>query len=74
MQSEAVADAAYASDWTDASAGVKQSLGMLMVRASRPCRITAGYLMDLSLESYFAVRISVQEKRDRVTNSGPSNS
>jgi hypothetical protein len=61
LQSEALADAAYASDWTDASAGVKQSLRMLMVRASRPCRITAGYLTDLNLESYFSVRVFLHE-------------
>lgn len=59
LQSQAVGDAAYDSDWLDASPNVKRSLNLVMTRAKRPCKITAGKFMDLNLESYFLVGINV---------------
>jgi hypothetical protein len=57
LQSQAVGDAAYGSDWLDASPNVKRSLNLVMARAKRPCKVTAGKFMDLNLESYFLVCI-----------------
>jgi len=54
-----VGDAAYDSDWLDASPNIKRSLNLVMARAKRPCKVTAGKFMDLNLESYFLVRFNV---------------
>jgi hypothetical protein len=54
-----VGDAAYDSDWLDASSNIKHSLNMVMARAKRPCKVTAGKFMDLNLESYFLVGINL---------------
>ena len=59
LQSQAVGDAAYDSDWLDASPNIKRSLNLVIRRAKRPCKVTAGKFMDLNLESYFLVCINV---------------
>lgn len=59
LQSQEVGGAAYDSDWLDASPNIKRSLKLVMARAKRPCKITAGKFMDLNLESYFLVSINI---------------
>jgi len=54
-----VGDAAYDSDWLEASPHIKRSFNLVMARAKRPCKVTAGKFMDLNLESYFLVGINV---------------
>ncbi|XP_024938769.1 odorant receptor 13a-like isoform X2 [Cephus cinctus] len=53
VESEAVGDAAYRSDW--ASSSFTQSLRILMMRATLPSRITAAKFYSMSLESFSAV-------------------
>jgi hypothetical protein len=55
FQSQAIGYAAYESDWFDAPTSMKQMLNLVMARARRPCKITAGKFMDLNPETYFLV-------------------
>jgi hypothetical protein len=59
LQSQAVGDAVYDCDWLDESPNIRRSLNLVMARAKRPCKVTAGKFMDLNLESYFLVCINV---------------
>ncbi|GBP36670.1 hypothetical protein EVAR_35256_1 [Eumeta japonica] len=54
-QSTALADAAYASGWECADVRTRRALLVLMTRARRPARLTAGGFTSLSLSSFMAV-------------------
>lgn len=60
MQSMAVSDAAYNSKWyllpyNDPGRAVRKGLMMVMIRARRPCQLTAGNFAVMSLDTFTGV-------------------
>lgn len=55
MQSEQISVAAYNTDWFGAEDSIKKNLILMMVRAQRPIKITAGKFVFLSLATLMNV-------------------
>jgi hypothetical protein len=56
LQSGQVADAGYDSRWPDKNRLWRHSVGLLMMRAQRPLRLTGGPFYIISYETLLAVR------------------
>lgn len=56
IQSQEISKVAYTCDWVDANDDVKKSLILMMVRAQRPIRMSAGKFAYLTLETLMNVR------------------
>lgn len=60
VQSTAISDAAYNSKWyflpyNDPGRAVRKGLIMMMIRARRPCKLTAGNFAVMSLDTFVGV-------------------
>ncbi|GLV41186.1 Odorant receptor 49b [Carabus blaptoides fortunei] len=55
MQSEQISAAAYNTDWFGAEDSVKKNLILMMVRAQRPIKISAGKFVFLSLATFMNI-------------------
>lgn len=56
MQSVAVRDAAYATNWYKVSKLLKTDVRFIIARSQKPARITAGKFTVMCLEHFGAVR------------------
>lgn len=56
FQSTEISKAAYFCDWLEADDSVKKSLVLMMVRAQRPIKMSAGKFAYLTLETLMNVR------------------
>jgi len=70
VQSTAISDAVYNSKWyllpdNDLGRAVKKGLIMIMIRARRPCILTAGNFAVMSLDTFMGV--SATENKCRMT-------
>ncbi|XP_026465415.1 odorant receptor 67c-like [Ctenocephalides felis] len=55
IQSWKTAEAAYACNWYNCSATFCDALRLMMLRCSRPIKMTAGSFIDLSLQTYVTI-------------------
>ncbi|KAF7991118.1 hypothetical protein HCN44_002680 [Aphidius gifuensis] len=51
-ESEDVGNSCFNSDWVGANDKYKRNIKILMIRSTKPCKITAGKFYDMSLQSF----------------------
>lgn len=57
LQSVEVCNAVYGMNWTTLRVRVMKDLALMMMRASKPFRMSSGYLVTLTNESFMSVSI-----------------
>lgn len=56
MQSTEVGNAVYEMDWPMLSVDLMKTLLLIIVRSKKPIKITSGYIVTLSNESFMKVK------------------
>ncbi|XP_026671184.1 uncharacterized protein LOC108626940 [Ceratina calcarata] len=68
LKSSKVGDAIYEMDWTTLPVNVMKDLLLIMVRSTRPVKMTSGYVLTLSVESFRSIMKITYSSYNLLTN------